>query len=59
MGQSISTYTPSGNFDKYGGVELFEVYTSNGKWTYLNTNFNNAFVAGSSANIYPITISSS
>jgi len=53
MAQGVSTYTPSGNFDKYGGVQLQEDYSSDGNWNYVNTNFDNAVLAGSSTNIYP------
>ena len=56
MAQGISTYTPGGNFDKFGGVQLEETYTSNGQWNYIFTNFNNAYIIGSSNNIYPYIV---
>lgn len=56
MAQGISTYTPTGSFDKFEGVQLDETYTSDGNWNYIFTNFNNASISGSSNNIYPYTI---
>jgi hypothetical protein len=56
MSQGISTYTPSGNFDKYAGVVLTEDYSPDGNWNYLYINFDNASISGSSTNIYPYNI---
>lgn len=56
MAQGVSTYTPDGNFDKYGGVQLEETYSSDGNWNYITTNFNNAVISGSSNNIYPYVV---
>ena len=56
MAQQISSYSPSGTFDKYGGVLLNETYSSDGNWNYLYTNFDNAFLTGQSKNIYPYTV---
>lgn len=56
MAQGISVYTPNGNFDKFDGVQLAETYSQNGNWNFLYTNFDNAFISGSSNNIYPYTI---
>jgi hypothetical protein len=56
MAQGVSTYTPSGSFDKYSGVNLTESYSTNGDWNYLYTNFDNASISGSSNNIYPYNV---
>ena len=56
MSVGLSSYTPSGNFDKYNGVQLEESYPPGNKWNYIFTNFNNASIGGSSTNIYPINL---
>ena len=56
MAQTISTYSPSGTFDQYGGVVLNETYSPDGNWNYLSINFDNGFLLGQSSNIYPYIV---
>ena len=58
MAQGVSTYTPSGIFDKFSGVQLEESYSEDNKYNFILTNFDKASIAGSSSNVtYPYTVS--
>jgi hypothetical protein len=55
MAQNVSVYE-SNLFNSFSGVVMNESYASNNKFNYFYLNFDNASLAGSSANIYPYTV---
>ena len=57
MSSSISTYSNDGTYMRFDGINMKQTYSPDGQWNYIESDFTNATLAGSSNQVkYPYAL---